>query len=373
MEMKDLSQFFVSDDFIKMIGKVNINHGSIQDVKRVTSTFVYLTCTYVEVLGQACNLDKNDLLIMLNYAARNYEKFAVSGGMAFKNNDNRTQVMNENDFAQLCIKQKLLDSLGVDSDNATPEKMEEAKEQLILLESIGRNKYHAFNGSATNSIMSSGLDQDKVLLRQEKDEIQKIFEEHGKNNIFNSGSTVGYNSRLSYSESANALYNYALTSPEWFSYLCGQENYIARDYESALKCVMDKCYINELTKEETQKVLGLFEKGWQSFAEQKLMLAVIPEKEPDVIMGNVVGRENGFDDALTLYNEHKYRSNDNYTEEKVDTQDAAYIELPSPQMIIERLEELKKEESQQQSTPTEVTATVGEQVNNKEEDDVMFP
>ena len=249
--------------------------------------------------------------------------------------------------------------------------MEEAKEQLIMLESIGRNKYHAFNGSATNSIMSSGLDQDKVLLMREKDEIQKIFEEHGKNNIFLSGSAVRYNSRLSYSESANVSYNYALTSPEWFSYLCGQANYVSRDYEACLKCVMDKCFENELTKEETQKVLGLFEKGWQSFAEQKLMLAVIPEKEPDVIMGNVVGRENGFDDALTLYNDHKYSSHDKYTEEKVDTQDAAYIELPSPQMIIERLEELSKEKTEQTTTENSVSQDVQPSIN--ENDNVMFP
>ncbi len=152
--------------------------------------------------------------------------------------------------------------------------------------------FHWFNGAIESYIRENWL-SNTYRIEDEKDVeiVNNIFKKYGIDMIFWRRNTNCQNT-LSLSENPSYLYNYALSSPEWFSQFCGWTHWYSGidhiDRDSYLKKDFNWCKINvnalinklNFLQEEKNIVLCFFDKYWSNFinSDSEPKCALIPKK-----------------------------------------------------------------------------------------------
>lgn len=161
------------------------------------------------------------------------------------------------------------------------------KEKILEYLEYKNTQFHAFNGAFLDSIKGYGINPNKKMYKEEQNLFDSLYKKYGAEML--SSHIDADEGNVSYSTTASVSYYYAFTSPQWFSKLCGQNNYIKRDYDASRQNVLHIAKSFNFSNEDEKILMDAFERCWQSFAKNEIYVAITPkdlvygEKEKEMI------------------------------------------------------------------------------------------
>ena len=204
-------------------------------------------------------------------------------------------------------------------------------------------KYHAFNSAFEEGIKENGINPDtKPFDEQEIAEMQELFDRYG--NVLTLGCSSRSKGRVYYSTTPSVTPSYGSTSPEWFNEFCNH-NLSKKNYEKAKQYILSKCESISMPEEDSNKVLGFFEKNWNRFAiDTKPKVVMVPENYDD----KVVEMELEFCDMQNNYSPNPiwgtYNTNEFgssgincETDKTIDVTNAEFIDMPEVNTLLKEL------------------------------------
>jgi len=138
--------------------------------------------------------------------------------------------------------------------------------------------YHGSNGASKDSIVEKGLKTDVYNQIEGMDKVIEIG--HRNNNHLIVGlAKEGSRGQISFSYNPRNAYDYALVSPEWFSFLCGrgvdifegidEDAYARKDYETCKNNVEVMMKRFAFPSDDAEVVRDFFEEQWKVFGEKE--------------------------------------------------------------------------------------------------------
>ena len=219
-------------------------------------------------------------------------------------------------------------------------------------------KYHAFNAACFSSIQQFGICPNVQLTSQDEiDNIYHIFEEHDLDDALG-WRKVNCEGFVSYSETPAVSYYYGMSSPEWFCQMTGEATPYARqdvaydrtafkegNYDKAKENLTTLMRLHAFTTSEEQVVLEFFDKNWNLYANQDILVAVIPEEgeieELTDFWENMYQELRGQDTLekvlLSCISDYNV---DCQTKETIEVTHAIFLKLPRYNHFMKRFEEV---------------------------------
>lgn len=348
-----MEDYFSSEQFCSVVAKLQKNN---KDVQSSASALIDLTLTFVRL---NVKVSKKDITAFLNETVSKYQQEPEN--MKSIDVDELNKIGYKCASKYFCKKNNL--------DPSSEETLAIVNERLSKM-----YKYHATNGANVENIQKNGLDPNAS--NEYQDEIDLILamffiksmdlNKHNPEMLFG-WQKINCENKVSYSRTPSVSYDYANRSPEWFSQFVGDSHEFDKDnpehtknafknrnYEGAKKNIMQKINEYQLDDQQREFVLEFFEKYWKKFAKSNTpTLIVIPDenKKHNEIMKNenfndfVKNKQNvKVSDLIKDIEGYNAGGIDGQTTEKIDTSKAKYFELPSLELLKEKIAEIERKQ-----------------------------
>ena len=351
-----IEEYFCSQDFTNTLKKAKFFLEPLDDESRINviNYFIDISLKYYMLFSENDKISFKELTTFLETIIANLPNIKFINTYAIEYNYYLNKYVTDV-YAKI-----LIDKLDIPKNYILNKELTEKIYEYVIDKILGTSYiFHSFNSVFLESIKKYGINPNIMFTPQnELDTIHNIFLSHGSEGI------LGYQKencegQISYSEVPSSVYEYGISSPEWFRYFTNaffvdnSRSYkgdvlITKDYakaENNLNTVMNDLHF---TNEEKEIVLSFLYQKWQMYANNSSLTAVIKEKRnPDELIAfkysifeerkDIFSIQDVIDECFFALN------NDCQTEKIIDTSNATYIKLPSYNELIEKILTPKKE------------------------------
>lgn len=344
----DITTYFESEDFLNIIAPLGKYCNGVNDSVSTMNFFISAGIDYWRLFNDGeISLDKFNRF--MSGAVSVYENIIEKHGSTFGyHNELRDGIYS-------LYLDDLLDKFNLNSEDLSHPVVEGVLREFVAKKLLSTEyKFHAFNGSFLESILTNGLNPNcKLEDQSELDMINEMFERHGETLILG-WQKLNCTGKVSYADSANNSYYYAVNSPEWFAQFTGQgfsfnpegkyskSAFVTRNHDAASNNLMTLMKEKGFTSEEIEVVNGFFDKYWDMYASEKStpMLCVIPSKSKsfesvyDWIINNDYCKED-FNNLLSMC--FMEREHDGRTNNTINCENALFVRLPEVSRVLEKM------------------------------------
>lgn len=336
LTFEQVEEYINSNRFVELLTKCEVTDEN--NFRRICSKLIGVAIDYADIFSRSNTASLKEM-----------EKILTA---VIKKENGQENYEIENAFYNKILKDCNLKSnteLSENEDAFVREKVLEYLEFKIT-------KFHAFNGSFLDSIKENGINPNKKMHTEESNAIYKLLDKYGAC----STKIKADDGQVSYSLNGSVSYKYALTSPEWFSLLCGQNNYIKRDHNACRQEFLTTAKNYNFSNEDEKILMDLFEKCWQSFAKNEMYVAITPndllygEKEKEKLR-KIFNEKLYFNNARSVFNVSLSTRDEAVNERSnttIDTENTTFLKLPNFNELTKEVEIQRQKDATQTSQAT---------------------